>query len=178
MTILISSIIIIVFLGCEKNESKVSQQALIDLGVLVHYVDNDGTDLLDSSKVDSYKSSGMRLYFMSYGNKVEVPFNSMLDMPRGFKVEKSERNGSYVVNTLIYCGDTTNLLNNAVNTVNSVTYLQLDEKVTDTIKCEIRRRGSVYMEVQKLWYNGELKWSLESNIPREITIEKHGKILK
>ena len=163
--------IILLLIACSKNEKKefngyaggelelskieVVNNPVIDTnmvggiyigrGVHISFVDKNGNDLLNPDYPDSFKEHSFKLYYLEEGLKKEVYF-SHYDSPRNIDLT-CERELCELSIVLSH-----------------TTYLEFEPGVEDVIESEFIKNGGAIL-VSKIYYNGELKWDIDSGSP-------------
>lgn len=133
---------------------------MMDLGVVVKYVDSDGNNLFDNDS-NSLTLSDIVLYHKIDGEWKEY-YESNLTNARGLQTSQRE-DGLYI------------------DIFTSITYVEgniSESKIeikgypTDIIKTEVDKQSNGIF-VTKVWYNDELKWDAASDkTSRRFTITK------
>ncbi len=140
--------------SCGKDPQKGS---VIDTYLIVCYKDSQGRNLLDSSTPNYFINNNIRLYKIE-GDTKTVDYNPQRDAQYGYVIYKDALSES-VINIGIEA---------------DTTLIQLNNDITDTIVCQIRRLYSGYTLItDKVWYNGSLIWERESQKDRNFTIIKN-----
>lgn len=138
-------ILILLAMSCKDDLGNTNAAMDVDLNLYVSVFDKSGTDLLDSSQVNSIDVSKMRRFYLDEtGNKVEF-FQSNLTYPRGIAYMPKMKESIIKVNLLIFAiygtGDHT------------TTYIQWNDTKTDTITADIMRvESSIW--AANIHYNG------------------------
>ena len=141
--------------GHKVAHAKQEKAAYLNINFDIAYKDKQGNDLLDSSNEKHYNASEITLYYEEKGEKIKIDKPHM-DYPNDHFMYKDE-------------ATKTNLLR--VFLEKETVLLKLDAKTTDTIKCTIKRtKGNTHIE--KMWYNGVLKWEFGKITSQVITIIK------
>ena len=138
-----------------QNNTKTKKAMYVNINIDIAFKDKDGSDLLDANTDNHFDAKDITVYNMVNGEKVKV------DKPRM----------DHPNNQFIYKDDATktNLLR--VYLEAEVVLLQLNANTTDTIKCTVKKsKGNTHIE--KVWYNGKLKWTYGKEVSQVITIVK------
>ena len=138
---------LIFMLSC-SNDNSTAQSAFFNENQLYfNFKSENGTNLLDNSKTDSYKISSMKLFYLINDTPIEV------------KSENGFNSGSIELTpdkhlTVFTNTSTENLIeeNDTYKTVENVAYLQLNENEIDTIKT-YSKISKNYFRIIKVWYN-------------------------
>ncbi len=121
-------------------------QVDIDMDIHLSFVNADGEDLLDTNIENSINSSEINLYYLINNVKVREYVNRM-ENHSNLNVRYSDSLQKNVLTVVInYHLDENN---------QSITFLELNENDTDTIKCDIAR-GSNLTYITTVWYNDQL----------------------
>lgn len=124
-------------MSCEKKSDCCT---IIDVDVAIHYQTQSGENLINSD-VD-FSESNIKLYYKN-GSDYEYAYNSNLDYPNYYNVYEGG-DGKLVL---------TVFPSNYYDGNQSITLLQLNESVTDTLICEFEL--DVNKEIcKKAWLNG------------------------
>jgi len=163
--------IILLLIACSKNEKKefngyaggelelnkieVVNNPVIDTNVVggiyisrsadISFVDKHGNDLLNPDNPNGFKKQSLKLYYLEEGLKKEVYFPHY-DAPR---------------NIDLFCEREFCELRKVVS---HTTYLEFEPGVEDIIESEFIKNGGSIL-VSKIYYNGELKWDIDSGAP-------------
>lgn len=148
------------FLGCSLSGNNPSA---IDDDTRIHFlfVDQEGNDLLNPDHPHAITEHNTDLYYLVKNEKQKV-FEKNLDHPKHFHIWKSDETGFYYM-TLFPNHNFTN------NT--SLTYIEFADSSTDTVKIEVEEEN--IWVCTKVWFNQQLKWSIEDDGYRLLTITKN-----
>jgi hypothetical protein len=137
----------ILILGCSTDEDeKVNCCTIIDTGVSIKYVNEDGENLFE---LDGGLTEADIAIYHKINNEWVKYYEGNLDYPKGFRiVEREDGTGTY----LVVFPSTTIIENNY-----SETKIEFSKSDFDVLKTEIDRSNSNEI-VTKVWYNDELKW--------------------
>lgn len=139
----------------EEHQKKQKAAYYVNVNIDIIYKDKQGNDLLDSTKGTHYSIKDITLYHMEKGEKVKINKPHM-DHPN---------------NRFLYRDEATKTNHLRVFLEQETVLIQLNATTTDTIKCKIKKqKGSTIIE--KVWYNGELKWEHGRDKSQVITIVK------
>ena len=139
----------------DAKQPKIKQNMYVNINIDIIYKDKAGNDLLDSSNATHFSANDITIYNMEKGEKVKVN-KPLMDHPN---------------NHYIYKDDATQTNHLRVYLETEVVLVQLNATTTDTIKCTIKKsKGNVHIE--KVWYNGKLKWERGKDASQIITIIK------
>lgn len=150
--------------NCNKENTDMT---VVDLGIYISFIDNNGTDLLNPNNDVSYKENEIKVFHLLNGKK-ELFYKSNLDHPNGFFIVHDEKISNYY-----YLGVGVNDYDNGstANPYEAITLLELSENVTDTITCKIEK-GENSLLTRQVTYNGKVVWDWDDNTERRITIKK------
>jgi hypothetical protein len=142
----------------EKKQTH-SKQAVSAYSVNVNFdlvfKDKKGNDLLDSTNEKHFSASDITLFYVEKGEKVKI----------------NKPNMDYPNDHFMYKDEATKINHLRVFLEREEVLIKLDDKTTDTIKCVIKKtKGNTHVE--KLWYNGILKWEYGKDQSQVITIIK------
>jgi len=159
VTILLSS--------CDKTKEQDTQiilGVLIDSSVDLYYTDSSGNDLLDTLCLNHYNKNEIKLLNFIDGEAIEF-HESFIDgsTSNGLYFYKREDINSYAVRIMrLYPSSILNkVVSGNISRYEMISFLQLNENETDTVKCEIEQyegQGGFSSVITKVWYNNELKW--------------------
>lgn len=160
-------LILIVFgVSCSKDEIN-NDGVHISTGVLITVVDQQGSDLLDTSNTNYLKREDIKIFHMIDGELTEYS-EGLLDCPKGFRIYNPNDlgfNEQYVfclqrTDASYHTGELESLL--------PITYIQWNESDTDTVQCQYSKTRSSLVTI-KVWFNGNEVWDIddmENNDPR------------
>ncbi|HEX7412538.1 MAG TPA: hypothetical protein VF411_00740 [Bacteroidia bacterium] len=138
-----------------KELPKVKAAYYVNVNMDFVFKDKDGRDLLDSANGNHYSAKDITLYYLEKGKMVKI------DKPRM----------DYPNNQFIYRDTESNIFHLRVFLEREIVLVQLNATIIDTIKCTIKKeKGST--QIEKVWYNGILKWELGKDKSQVITIIK------
>lgn len=138
-----------------KEPPKTKAAYYVNVNIDISYKDKVGNDLLDSANATHYSAKDITLYYLEKGEKVKINKPKM-DYPNNHFMFKDNAVG-------------TNLLR--VFLEREIVLIQLNATTIDTIKCTIKKeKGST--QIEKVWYNGVLKWEKAKDKSQVITITK------
>jgi len=149
---LIYSCTIIVFITMGSCKEDGNSQYNLDISIGLSVLDENGTDLLNPSNPSAYSENNIKIFYLIEGQKEEI-FKPNLDNPRMFFIYENEETGKYVMNL----GP-----NDALGDEYPITYIQWDEKDTDTLKCEFAR-GDNFTITTKVWLNDSVIWDVNGD---------------
>lgn len=161
MKFILASFIICGVIGCSISDSNV--EALDDdIRMNISFVDETGNDLLNPNHPDAITEQNTDLYYVVDGEKERV-FEGHLDHPKQFYIWHAEEQDIYYM-TLFPNREFTNNM--------STTFIEFADSAMDTIQVEVEKEN-VWV-CTKVWYNQELKWKIEDDKPRLLSIIKNG----
>lgn len=115
--------------------------------------DQNGKNRLDPSTPNYYKPEDIRIFYLKDGQKQEV-YNPSLDIPRNFKIIKSETTNEYVFRVFVNEG--------SVDQEVTTTYIQWRAGAQDTVNSLITRSSSsIYCD--KVWFNDTVRYDRLKN---------------
>ena len=140
--------------SCDDDDN-LTTGAYISNEINIIIENSQGQNLLDTSVVDYFDFSSIKLYYLTDGVKEEV-YDANMSLPRNLDL------GDLDGEALLRIFTDTNISDfeteeDGVKYGESIAYLELSETVVDTIKTEWKFTGSLFTNT-KIWYNGELKW--------------------
>lgn len=139
-------ILLIVFLyACDSNEENRSYNDIMGDGVDFTVSNAQGVDLLDPKNANHIKESDVKIFYLVNGVKKEV-YNGLLVHPRNFSIHKYENEEEYII---------TVFLNSLDQTDKTTTYIQWDEKDTDTINATFFKNKD-FIFTKDVWFNEKL----------------------
>lgn len=152
----ISIIFVFIFIvSCSSDETK--NAVFISGGVEFNVLDIQGNDLLNPQIESNFNNTeNIKIYFVINGEAVLFD-KPNLDLPKGYLIYKKENEDVYRMGLFV------NLEGNTTTTL-----IKWNNTETDTIKCEIERKGNYYISVSKVWYNNVLKYDGDGEIYFEI----------
>ena len=139
--LLVTAFLLSIFMAC--NDKCCTD---IDLDIQLSFVNADDEDLLDTNLENSIRSDEINLYYLINGQKVRV-IDNQIDRSENFNVSYSE----YFKKNVLHLVVSHHLDENN----QSITFLELNQNDTDTIKCSIIERGNVTF-INTVWYNDQL----------------------
>jgi hypothetical protein len=141
------------FYSCNKNEECCT---IIDVGIFVKYLDDEGTNILDTT--EGIASDSIKLFYKKNG-EWQYYFNGNMDYSKGFKVIEMEgENYLKLFPSDGYFDD-----------VYSETKIAYTNSDFDVLKCEFYFQNSNTFCV-KIWVNDSLTWD-DSSLGSERIIE-------
>lgn len=135
ITSFIFFIMVLLFVGCQSEDCCIN----IDVGVSIHYQNQDGDNLINSSP--EFMESNIRIYYKN-GDTFEYVFDGNLDAPNYHSVYES--NGDLIL---------TVFASNYYNGNQSTTLIELNETTKDTLLCEFNLENGNEV-VTRAWLNG------------------------
>ena len=138
-----------IFFICSLANAQASKM-FVQTNIDISYKDKEGNDLLGST----FLQDSIVVYNMVGKEKVKVDKPGK-DYPNNHFIFKDEKQ--------------TNVLRVFLET--ETTYLQLNTKTTDVIKCCFKK-GKGSLQLKKVWYNHKLVWKLGKNTSSIIHITK------
>ena len=150
MKAIITLLILTVFISCNKDDSNEKTTVFFDTSVEISAKNVNGEDLLNPNNPNAYKTENIKIYYLINGEKQEVNDNKM-DYPRSFLVYQNGEDFRIRI-----------FKNNSKIEGLPITYIKWNENETDTIQTEYDRTYSNEPRMQKVWFNGELKWDIKN----------------
>ncbi|NOU62083.1 hypothetical protein [Marinifilum caeruleilacunae] len=144
--ILIISIAVIL-VSCSSGDEP---SAFVDVSIELSVLDIDGNDLLNPNNDDSFKESDIKLYYVINEEKREV-YDPNMQYPRNFFIFKE--GAIYRIRLL---------LNNDKSDDKPITYIQWNDKDSDTISAEFYRTNNLTRK-EKVWFNDKLIYEFDDN---------------
>lgn len=142
-------------ISCSSEDTK--NAVFISGGVEFNVLDIQGNDLLNPQIESNFNNTeNIKIYFVINGEAVLFD-KPNLDLPKGYLIYKKENEDVYRMGLFV------NLEGNTTTTL-----IKWNNTETDTIKCEIERKGNYYISVSKVWYNNVLKYDGDGEIYFEI----------
>lgn len=148
-------LILMLVLLFSKTVFSQQHKAVMNIDFDLVFKDKKGNDLLNPATAKAYNKDKIALYYIENGIKVKIDKPGM-DYPNNHFIYKE---GGMKYNHLRVFLD------------KEVILLQLSETQTDTIKCIIGRQIGI-TRVEKVSYNGVLKWKEGKNKSTLIEIKK------
>lgn len=143
-------ILFILIIGCNPNDDDTQYNAYHYGNALEFRVlDSSNNDLLDPDTPGAFDKKDIKLYYLVDGEKQEV-FDGRLDHPRNFAIynrgEELNNSDGHIIRIVTNISESDTI---------PITYIQWNEKDTDTIKCEyVRTQNTIW--ILKAWYNDKL----------------------
>ncbi len=139
-------------LGCNNQEDNKEELDCLNLDTLVYFnfKNSEGQNLFEKATKNSYDIKNVKQFDVNSEGKKIIHFTPELSSKKNLIVHTSPYKFKIIEKKT------------EEDIVESITYLQLSETVTDTIKT-YSRVGKCYFIVSKLWYNGKLVWSEEDD---------------
>jgi len=138
-----------------QNNTKTKKAMYVNINIDIAFKDKDGNNLLDFNNENHFEAKDITVYNMVNGEKIKVD-KPRIDHPNNQFIYKDE-------------ATKTNLLRVFLEA--EFILLQLNATTTDTIKCTLKKsKGNTHIE--KVWYNGKLKWTYGKESSQVITIVK------
>lgn len=141
--------------GCKEDPI---YPKIVDLNIDIQFIDTLGRDLLDQSKLYSYKFSEMKHYYIdSQNNTTRVNYytnGSIPDYPEGMLIHSIDTTFTLRVFPFIYS------FNKGLLTFTDI--IQLNSIDSDTIISEIELKPNSSI-VKKVWYNNRLVFDYDTN---------------
>lgn len=130
------------FASCNSDSN---EQVIVDRVIHISVKDSDGNDLLNPNFSNSLNQDEFKIFHEINGEQVEF-YEKDLSNPKGFIVYEHENEYRISVTATI-----------GTNDPYTTMYIKWSEMDTDTLKCEIDRKGSSEI-CKKVWFNNELVW--------------------
>ncbi len=154
--ILLISFTFLVFWSCSKEDGIEQEEygpgPIIKSNVIINIKNKDGKDLLNPSTAGYLPFEQMKLYYLIKGKKNEV-YDPNMAVPRGIKLITTKN--PYQLAVSVYSGDDVEEKNGVKKGI-SITYLEFNSNITDTIKTEWEAKEHEYYKITKFWYNNKL----------------------
>jgi hypothetical protein len=136
------------------SQTNTKKAMYVNINIDIAYKDKAGEDLLDSNNAPHFVEKDITVYNMVNGEKVKVN-KPNADYPNNHFTFKDEAGTNYL----------------RVFLETELVLIQLDSRTTDTIKCTFKKtKGNTH--IQKVWYNGKLKWTYGKEPSQAITVVK------
>ncbi|MBB6680266.1 hypothetical protein H4O20_02300 [Aequorivita sp. 609] len=157
----IVTLIVLTFLtACSKDNETEKVAVFFDTAVEISLKDHSGIDMLNPNNQNAYRADEIKIYYLVNGEKQEI-FDPNMDYPRNFLIYQNEN--EYRIR----------IFQNSVETEElPITYVEWNENETDTLQAEYDRTYNNQPRVQKVWFNGELKWDGQNGEKGFFTIIK------
>ena len=150
-------IVLVAFSIISCSFEDIKNAVFISGGVEFNVLDIQGNDLLNPQIESNFNNTeNIKIYFVINGEAVLFD-KPNLDLPKGYLIYKKENEDVYRMGLFV------NLEGNTTTTL-----IKWNNTETDTIKCEIERKGNYYISVSKVWYNNVLKYDGDGEIYFEI----------
>lgn len=150
-------IVLVAFSIISCSSEDIKNAVFISGGVEFNVLDIQGNDLLNPQIESNFNNTeNIKIYFVINGEAVLFD-KPNLDLPKGYLIYKKENEDVYRMGLFV------NLEGNTTTTL-----IKWNNTETDTIKCEIERKGNYYISVSKVWYNNVLKYDGDGEIYFEI----------
>ncbi len=133
-------------ISCSKTDDmNEPHESYIGASITFSIFNAQHEDLLNPETPHHINRGNIKVYYVINGKSKEF-FKGNLDYPRGYMI--GENKGIYGI---------TIFLNYAESESKPITYVQWNDKDTDTIKVSYRRAPG-YIERDTIWLNGEQIW--------------------
>lgn len=139
--------IIIVFFGCDNSEENKDLCSYYNTTVRFSVLNSEHEDLLNPKNPNYLDVSKIKLFNVINGKTVEF-YDPNLDSPRNFKILKYDYDDVYHI--IVF-------LNYIDKSAKTATYIQWDEKDTDTLESTFNKTKCSTITNQ-VWLNGKLVW--------------------
>jgi hypothetical protein len=141
--------------SCDSDsDDNLTTEVYVSNEIYIKIENSQGQNLLDTSVVDYFDFSSIKLYYLTDGEKEEV-YDANMSLPRNLKLGDVDGEATLIIYTNTDASDF-ETEEDGVKCGESIAYLELSETVVDTIKTEWEYGGSYFWNT-KVWYNGELK---------------------
>ena len=136
----------------------------VETGCEIIYKDSLQNDLLDPENKNGYDTDQIKLLNLIDGKLMEF-YQGNLDNPKGYFIFYRADVNANVLSVGGMYGTAMNKREDSDNNYYEITsFLQLNKMDLDTIKMEIKQgKNAGYWITQKIWYNNELKWDVNSS---------------
>ncbi len=132
--------------SCNKEDETEKVAVFFDTSVEISLKNQSGEDMLNPNNQNGYRAENIKIYYLVNGEKQEV-FDVNMDYPRNFLIFQLEN--EYRIRIFQNSAETEEL---------PITYVEWNENETDTLQAEYDRTYNNQPRVQKVWFNGDLKW--------------------
>ncbi|EKB48732.1 hypothetical protein [Cecembia lonarensis] len=153
-------VLLFLFSACSNEEQMPTIGGFtLDRVLTLKILDEEGNDLLDPDHERYLDPSKIKVFYERDGRMVEF-IQSHLDMPRNFRVDPPHEFQDTYLMFLVLDSEKT--------------VIQWNENESDTIRAEFFKYSGrdFLLKVTKVFFNGELKWDVESKSRRKVTIIK------
>jgi hypothetical protein len=148
------AIVVFVCVGfCTSSCLQEDFPVLYDTYVDILVKDRQGNNLLDPAVDGHFDHAALKLYYVRNSDTVEV-FFARQDAPRNLSVLKNESNNEFFLRILPDEG--------RVNEEETLTLLEWAPGLRDNVTCLFGRNEQAVF-IQKVWYNNELRFDIESS---------------
>jgi len=158
MKIIISLLILFFTMSCSEKENNEQDEQdepfgfILETGVDFNLLNQEREDLLNPLTPDYFPVENMKLYYLINGEKIEV-YDPLMDSPRNIILITETT--PYSLRCFTYAGlEGMTHEENGLKIGISITYLELNEEVIDTIKTEWSYREDTSFVNHMIWYNG------------------------
>ncbi len=136
----------------DNNNNESMSQFNLQNQIFLSFKNSTGQNLFDASTKNSFDINKIRLYYLIDNKPVEVSVKNGYNMGN---VELISNNKLKVFTNF----DRSNIIKKTTeyNIIENITYLQLSETDTDTIKTHSKMNKGSFV-VSKVWYNGKFVW--------------------
>jgi len=159
--------------ACSNSNSEEPEQpgaqTIVAAAVSLIFLNKDGEDLLNPATPNYFPMKDINLYYLVDGKKIAAEEYAQVGGDRGKALTKERKPYRLAVYTYFNIQDAIETKTDGLKIGKSTTLLELNDKITDTIKTEWHyneKNGNTI--VQKFWYNG----ILHENIFETIEIKK------
>lgn len=136
------------FFACDSKDDDKELNSYVNTSIGFSVFNTEGEDLLDPETPNHIDTSKMKLFYVVNGVPQEF-YQANLDNPRNivvYKKEEKQSTNAYSIGVI---------MNDSEQTGKSITYIQWNEKDTDTIEATYAR-GKTYIYPKDVWFNGKL----------------------
>lgn len=145
----ISILALVILFSC-SNSNEIEESYLYYNAIEFSIKNSENEDLLDPANPNHINTENIRIFYLINGVKQEV-FNPEMQTPRNFLIFKHANEYRIGIS-----------LNHSETEEYPITFVQWNERDTDTIKVEYKRTLNSTIQ-QILWLNGQKIWELGDN---------------
>lgn len=160
MKTIVTILILAIFTACNKDDKPSEIAVYLDTSIEISLKDVNGIDLLNPNNPDSYKAGNIKIFYLIDGEKQEV-YDGNMAYPRNFLIY--ENANEYRIRIF---------QNSVISEELPITYVEWNENEIDTLQAEYYRPKPNEPRVQKVWFNGELKWDGQNGEEGFFTVVK------
>lgn len=154
-------LILTILLGCNTNDDIKCLSYYVGTSVRFQVLDDEGKDMLDPKTPNHFDTSKIRIFYLLNNVKHEF-YKGHLTNSRGYMIYEPENEKASRI--AIH-------LNTEDKSKKTTTYVQWNEKITDTIEATFEITDC-YIKRNKVWYNGKLIWDTTEDEGHNLIIRK------